>query len=80
MAKDNIKNYIAQSTLNSELLPTQHNGRRIPLHLTEKTEKELQKLIEEKQLIKLSKNSDESFVSPEEIAVKSHQCIKIALD
>ena len=34
-------------------MPTQHKGRRVPLHLVEKVEHELQKLIEDKQIIRL---------------------------
>ena len=35
------KNHVAKSTFKKEFQPTQHKGRRIPLHLTEKVEREL---------------------------------------
>ena len=44
------KNHVAKSTFKKEFQPTQHKGRRIPLHLTEKFERELKKLIDEKQI------------------------------
>ena len=71
---------MAKSTFKKEFHPTQHKGRRIPLHLTEKVERELKKLIDEKQIQKLTKCSDEHFISPVVITVKSDQSIKIALD
>ena len=48
------KNHVAKSTFKKEFHPTQHKGRRIPLHLTEKVERELKKLIDEKQIQKLT--------------------------
>ena len=74
------RNHVAKSTFKRGFNPTQHNGRRIPLHLTEKLENELKKLIEEKQIKKLTSCSDEYFISPVVITVKSDQSIKIALD
>ena len=62
------------------LHPTQHKGRRTPLHLTEKVENELRKLIDRKQIRKLTSCSDENFISPVVTTVKSDQSIKIALD
>ena len=71
---------IAKSTFKKEFNPTQHKGRRVPLHLTEKVESELRKLIEEKQIKKLTSCSDENFISPVVITFKSDQSITIALD
>ena len=53
------RNHVAKSTFKNDFIPTQHNGRRIPLHFTEKVENELKKLIEEKQIKKLTSCSDE---------------------
>ena len=74
------KNHIAKSTFKQYFKPTQHKGRRVPIHLIDKVEKELRKLIEDKQIIKLEKCSDEYFISPVVITVKSDNSIKIALD
>ena len=74
------KNHIAKSTFHNSFHPTQHKGRRVPLHLLDKVERELNKLIEDKQIIKLDKSSDEYFISPVVITVKHDKSIKIALD
>ena len=44
-----VKKCVSKSTIKNEFHPTQHKGRRIPLHPTEKVEKELRKLTDEKQ-------------------------------
>ena len=41
------KNHIAKSILKKEKTPTQYKGRRVPLHLVQKVENELQKLLED---------------------------------
>ena len=74
------KNHIAKSTIKQYFKPKQHKGRRVHIHLIDKVEKELKKLFEDKQIIKLEKCSDEYFLSPVVITVKSDNSIKIALD
>ena len=74
------KNHIAKSTFKQYFKPTQHNRRRVTIHLTDKVEKELRKLIEDKKIIKLEKCSDEYFISPVVITVKSDNSTKTALD
>ena len=53
---------------------------RIPIHLQERVEVELNKLIDQKHIIKLDKCSDRQFISPIVITVKKHQTVKLALD
>ena len=53
------KNHIAKSILKKEKTPTQHKGRRVPLHLVEKVEKELPKRIDDNQIIRLEKCPDD---------------------
>ena len=48
-----VKNHIAQSKFKASYTPSQHKGRRVPLHLLEKVENELNKLIDDGQSIKL---------------------------
>ena len=43
------KNHVAKSTFKKNFKPTQHKGRRVPLNLLERVEKELENLIEDKQ-------------------------------
>ena len=74
------KNHIAKSIMKKEKMPTQQKGRRVPLHLVEKVQHELQKLIEDKQIICLEKCPDDLFISPVVITVKKDKSIKIALD
>ena len=75
-----IKNHLAKSIFKTEFNPTQHKGRHIPLHLTEKVENDLRNLIDNKQIKKLTSGSDENFISSVVITVKSDQSIKIAVD
>ena len=56
------KNHIAKSTFHNSFHPTQHKGRQVPLHLIDKVERELNELIEDKQIIKLDKCSDGYFI------------------
>ena len=74
------KNYIAKPTMKENFRPVQQKGRRVPLHLLDKVEAELKKLIQDKQIIKLDKCSDEHFISPVVITVKHDKSVKIALD
>ena len=71
---------MAKSTFKENFIPTQHKGRRVPLHLLERVEQELEKLIEDKQIMRLEKCSDEYFISRVEITVKKDKSVKIALD
>ena len=63
-----------------EFVPIQQKGRRIPIHLQELVEGELNKLIDQKRIIKLDKCSDQQFISPIVITVKKDQTVKLALD
>ena len=72
------KNHIAKSTLKQEITPYQHKGRRVPLHLTDKVDKEIRHLLDTNQIIE--KCSDKVFISPVVITVKHDQSIKLALD
>ena len=75
-----FKNHMAKSKFKETFSPTQHNGGRVPLHQLERVEKELKKLIEDKQIIRLEKCSDDYFISPVVITVKKDKNVKIALD
>ena len=49
---------MAKSTFKEKFTPTQHKGRKVTLHLFDRVEKELEKLIEDKQLTRLEECSD----------------------
>ena len=53
------KNHMAKSTFKENFIPTQHKGRRVPVHLLERVEQELEKLKEDKKTIRLEKSSEE---------------------
>ena len=74
------KNHIAKSLFRQNYTPSQHKGRRVPLHLLDKVELELKKLIDDEQIIKLKKCPDDLFISPVVITVKKDKSVKIALD
>ena len=74
------KNHIAQSIFKQNHAPFQQKRRRVLLHLLEKVEMELDKLILDKKITKLEKCPSDLFVSPVVITVKKHKSIKIALD
>ena len=50
------------------------------MNLVDKVEKELKKLIDDKQIINLEKCSDEYFICPVVITVKNDNTIKLALN
>ena len=74
------KNHIAKSLLRQNYTPSQHKGRRVPLHLLDKVELELKKLVDDEQIMKLKKCPDDLFISPVVITVKKDKSFKIALD
>ena len=74
------KNHIAKSLIRQNYTPSQHKGRRVPLHLLDKVELELKKLIDDGQTIKLEKCPDDLIISPVVITVKKDKSVKIALD
>ena len=73
-------NHIAKSVFKQNYTPFQHTQvRRVPLHLLDKVENELKKLIDNGQIIKIEKCPDDLFVSPVVITVKKDKSVKIAL-
>ena len=74
------KNHIAKPTMKENFKSVQQKGRRVPLHLFDKVEAKLEILIQDEQIIRLDKCSDEHFISPVVITVKHDTSVKIALD
>ena len=68
------KNHLAKSLFRENLYLNQQKGRRVPLHLLEKVEREIDKLINDKQIVE--KCPDDVFVSPVVIKVKKGQISK----
>ena len=65
--------------LKETFIPFQHNWRRVPVHLLGKLESELKKLIDEKQIIKLDKCSDEELHRRSTLYNQNEKNLKIAL-
>ena len=59
---------------------TDQKARKVPIHLQPKVEIELEKLLNEGHIEKLTNCSDQFFISPIVITVKKDQSTKIALD
>ena len=72
--------YHVMKTQFSKKFAVQQKGRRIPIHLQQRVEAELNKLIDHKHIVKLDKRSDKQFISPSVITVKKDQTVKLALD
>ena len=74
------KNHTMKTQFIKEFVPIQQKRRRFPIHLQERVEGELSKLIDQKHIIELDKRSDRQFISPIFITVKKDQTGKLALD
>ena len=74
------KNHYMKRQFIQDITPIQQKGRRVPIHVQKRVEKELSLLIDQKHIIKLDKSSDKQFISPIVIMVKKDQTIKLALD
>ena len=74
------KHHVMKTQFNRDFEPIQQKGRRIPIHLQERVEVELNNLIDQKHIIKLDKCSDKQFISPIVITVEKDQTVKLALD
>ena len=74
------KHHVMKTQFNRDFESVQQKCRRIPIHLQERIEVELNKLIDQKHIIKLDKCSDKQFISPIVITVKKDQTVKLALD
>ena len=74
------KNHVMRTQFSKDIRPIQQKGRRVTVHLQERVEKELNKLIDQKHIIKSDKCSDRQFINPIVIIVKKGQTVKLALD
>ena len=73
------KNHVMKTQFIPDVTPIQQKGRRIPIHLHERVENELNKLINQKHIINLEKCSEKKFISPI-VITKKEQTVKLALD
>ena len=78
--KGRVKNYRIEIDIKNETKVTQQKGRRIPIHLQEQVDKEIEKLLKEGHIEKVDKIQDNVFIQPTVITVKEDKSVKIALD
>ena len=75
-----IRNAKVRAEFYDNLRPIQQKGRRVPISLQDKVDKEIHRLINEGHIVKLQECSEKYFVSPIVITVKKDGSIKIALE
>ena len=75
-----IKNYRVHADFFETLTPIQQKGRRVPITLQEKVDKEIDKLLQQGHIEKLNECSDKYFVSPIVITVKKDRSVNLALE
>ena len=74
------KHHTVNSKFHKNYQVTHQKGRKVPIHLQPKVKIELEKLLNDGDIEKLTNCSDQFFISPIVITVKKDQSIKIALD
>ena len=74
-----IRNAKVSAECFENLRPIQQKGRRVPISLQDKVDKEIHRLINEGHIVKLQECSDKYFVSPVVITVKKDGSIKLTL-
>ena len=72
--------HVVSTTFKYPLCPIQEKGRRMPIHVQGKVEKEIEKLLLEGHVQKLDKCTSDCFIAPIVITVKKDDSIKLALD
>ena len=77
---DKIRNYKVQEEFFKTLVTIQQKGRRVPITLPEKVDREIDKLLQQGHIEKLGDCSDRYFVSSIVITVKMDGSVKLALE
>ena len=73
-------NHVVNTKFKYPLCPIQEKGRRIPIHMQDKVQAELSKLLSKGHITKLDKCTSDCFIAPIVITVKKDDSIKLALD
>ena len=74
------KNHVVSTNFKYLLCPIQEKRQRIPIHIQDKVQAELNKLLSEGHIEKLDKCTSDCFIAPIVITVKKYDSIKLALD
>ena len=75
-----IKNYKVHADFFETLTPIQQKGRKVPITLQDKVDKEINKLLRQGLIEKLKECSDKYFVSPIVITLKKDGSVKLSLE
>ena len=75
-----IRNYEVSVKLKNDAVITQQKGRRVPIQLQDVVEKEVERLISEGYVEKISEIHENVFIEPTVITVKKDRSVKVALD
>ena len=75
-----IKNYKVHADFFETLTPIQQKGRRVPITLQDKVDKEIYKRLRQGHIEKLKECSDKYFVSPIALMMKKDGSMKLALE
>ena len=75
-----IRKYKLQAEFFKNLIPIQQKGRRVPITLQEKADKDIEKLLEQGHIQKLEECSDKYFISPIVIRVKKDGSIELTME
>ena len=74
------KNHVVNTNFHSRLIPVQEKGRRVPIHILDKVEKEIKNLVADGHIEKLDNCTNDCFIAPIVITAKKDGSIKLALD
>ena len=80
LGSEKLENSEVQAEFFKNFVPVQQKGRRVPVTLQEKVDKEIDKLLTQGHVEKLKECSDRYFVSPIVITVKKDGSVKLALE
>ena len=74
------KNRVLNTKYKYALCPIQEKGSKLPIHIQNKVQADLTKLLSEGHIMKLDKCTSDCFIAPIVITVKKDDSIKLALD
>ena len=74
------KNHVFSTKFKYPLCPLQEKGSWIPIHIQEKVQVEMNKLLKEGHIERLDKCTSDCFIAPIVITVKKDDSIKLALE
>ena len=77
--KGRIKYHIIHARLHERTVTKQQKGRRAPIQLQEPVKREINRLLQEGQNVKVQDIKQDVFLQPTKITVKKHRSVKIAL-